>query len=254
MTTPNQPKTLQQQGVPWRSNLKGSYFRKSKQPAVRNQYVKTYARTPSGSQTTTTHYSVPDASGRGGRGQSRVRDYSPVNLANKSTGGVGLLEGEFVICLGLLVLLMFANSTSSYGEKVMSIMKRGSLVCLLFFLLAIISTVGPNAERIAKAFGALMIVFILITSPVNTVVTDIDNLIKNDWVGSNETGNDTAPSADSGTSGGTSSEVQNAVNNSLATLGDSAVSATEAWLLHLSGPAATTVNNTVKSVLSKLHL
>jgi hypothetical protein len=133
-------------------------------------------------------------------------------------------------------------------------MKRGTLVCLLFFLLAIISTIGPNAEKIAKAFGGLVIVAILITTPVSTVFTDIDNIIKNDWVGSGETGGDTAASADAGTASGQSSAAQNAVNNSLSTLGDSAVSASEAWLLHLSGPAATAVNNAVKSVLGKLHL
>jgi hypothetical protein len=253
MTTPNQP-TLQQQGVPWRSSLKGSYFRKSSQPRIRNQYVRTRTKTPTGSQTTTTHYEVPNSRGRGSSGPVSIRDYSPTRVADKSTSSVGTLEAEFVICLGLLVLLMFANSTSSYGEKVMSIMKRGTLVCLLFFLLAIISGIGPNAERIAKAFGALVIVAILLTSPVNTVIADVDALIKNDWVGSSETGNDVAPSSDSGTSASTSDATQNAINNSLSTLGDSAVSATESWLLHLSGPAASTVNNAVKSILSKLHL
>jgi len=133
-------------------------------------------------------------------------------------------------------------------------MKRGTLVCLLFFLLAIISNIGPNAARIAKAFGGLVIVAILLTTPFMTVMSDIDALIKNDWVGTNETGNNTAASADAGTAGGTSSSVQNAVNNSTATLGNSAVSAMEAWLLHLSGPAANTVNSTVKSILNKLHL
>jgi hypothetical protein len=95
---------------------------------------------------------------------------------------------------------MFANSTSSYAEKIMSLMKRGTLVCLLFFLLAIISGVGENASRIAKAFGALVIVAILLTTPITTVVTDVDSLIKNDWVGSAETGGDQAASADAGTS------------------------------------------------------
>jgi hypothetical protein len=136
----------------------------------------------------------------------------------------------------------------------MSFMKRGTLVCLLFFLLAIISNVGPNAAKIAKAFGGVVIVAILLTTPINTVITDVDNLIKNDWVGTGETGNDVAPSADAGTSAGTSNRVQNAVNNSLATLGDSAISGSEAWLLHLSGPAADKVNSVVKSVLGKLGL
>jgi hypothetical protein len=242
--------TLQQQGVPWKSRLGPS---RNRQPQIKNQYIRTRTKTPEGgSRTVTTHYAAPASTGR--KAQFTPRQYNPANAGSQATGSVGALEGEFLVCLGILVLLMFANTTSSYGEKVMSLMKRGTLLCLLFFLLAIISNVGPNAEKIAKAFGGLIIVAILITTPVSTVVTDVDNIIKNDWVGSSETGGDTAASADAGTGGGTSSAVQNAVNNSLSTLGDSAVSASEAWLLHLSGPAATAVNNAVKSVLSKLHL
>lgn len=247
--------TPQQQGVPWNSRLQGpSYFRRQPtEPRVRNQYIRTRTKTPEGgSRTVTTHYEAPsDAQIR--RDRKSFREMTPTSLGEKG-GSVGALEGEFIVCLGLLVLLMFANSTSSYGEKVMSLMKRGTLVCLLFFLLAIISQVGQNAERIAKVFGALVIVAILITTPVNTVITDVDKLIKNDWVGTSETGNDTAASADAGTQTGTTPAVQNAVNNSLATLGDSAVSASEAWLFHLSGPAADKVNSVVGSILKKLHL
>ena len=248
--------TPQQQGVPWGNRLRGpsAFRRQSTQPQIKNQYIRTREPTATGSRTVTTHYAAPTTSAASKGGGPGIRQYNPANAGSQATGNVGMLEGEFVLCLGLLVLLMFANSTSSYGEKVMSVMKRGTLVCLLFFLLAIISGIGPNAEKIAKAFGALIIVAILITTPVSAVITDVDNIIKNDWVGSGETGNDTAASADAGTGGGTSSATQNAVNNSLSTLGDSALSASEAWLLHLSGPAATTVNNAVKSVLSKLHL
>lgn len=231
------------------------FRRQSRGPQIKNQYIRTREKTPTGSRTVTTHYETPRGSERKLLKPPRTaRQFNPVNAAGAATGSTGMLEGEFILCLILLVLLMFANSTSSYGEKVMSFMKRGSLVCLLFFLLAIISQIGPNAERIAKAFGGLVIVAILLTSPVNTVIGDIDSLIKNDWVGTSETGNDTAASADAGTQTGTSSAVQNAVNNSLSTLGDSAVSAMEAWLLHLSGPAASKVNSAVGSILKKLGL
>jgi hypothetical protein len=244
--------TLQQQGVPWGSRLGP---KRQSQPAIRNQYIRTRTPTPEGgSRTVTTHYAAPTGASRGRNAAPPLRKYNPANAGDSVTGSTGMLEGEFLLCLGLLVLLMFANTTSSYGEKIMSVMKRGTLICLLFFLLAIISNIGPNAEKVAKAFGAMIIVAILITTPINTVVTDVDNIIKNDWVGSSETGGDTAASADAGTGGGTSSAAQNAVNNATATLGNSAVSAMEAWLLHLSGPAATTVNNAVKSVLAKLHL
>jgi hypothetical protein len=178
--------TLQQQGVPWKSRLGGQ--RKS-QPQIRNQYIRTRQPTPEGgSRTVTTHYAAPATSSR--RRQVTPRQYNPANAGSQATGSVGALEGEFIVCLGLLVLLIFANTGSSYGEKIMSVMKRGTLVCLLFFLLAIISNVGPNAEKIAKAFGGMVIVAILLTSPINTVIKDVDSLIKNDWVGTTETGGD----------------------------------------------------------------
>lgn len=224
--------TPQQQGVPWNSRLRGpsAFRRQSTQPKVKNQYIRTREKTPTGSRTVTTHYAAPgDTRVSRAKGPSAGR-YNPVNVGDAATGSAGMLEGEFLICLALLVLLMFANSTSSYGEKIMSLMKRGTLVCLLFFLLAIISNIGPNAEKIAKAFGGLVIVAILITTPINTVITDVDSLIKNDWVGSSETGGDTAASADTGTGGGTS------------------VSGIEA-ILNTVGPGA--IANAIKSINAK---
>jgi hypothetical protein len=209
--------TLQQQGVPWKSRLGPS---RNRQPQIKNQYIRTRTKTPEGgSRTVTTHYAAPVSTGRG-RQATPVRQFNPANVGSQATGSVGALEGEFLVCLGILVLLMFANTTSSYGEKVMSLMKRGTLLCLLFFLLAIISNVGPNAEKIAKAFGGLVIVAILITTPVSTVVTDVDNIIKNDWVGTSETGGDTAASADTGTGGSTSTS---GIENILNTVGPGAI-------------------------------
>lgn len=217
--------TPQQQGVPWGNRLRGpsAFRRQSTQPQIKNQYIRTREPTATGSRTVTTHYAAPTSSTASKGGGPGIRQYNPANAGSQATGNVGMLEAEFVLCLGLLVLLMFANSTSSYGEKVMSVMKRGTLVCLLFFLLAIISGIGPNAEKTAKAFGALIIVAILITSPVSTVITDVDNIIKNDWVGSSETGGDTAASADSGTSGGSSGSSVSSIEAILNTVGPGAI-------------------------------
>lgn len=144
------------------------------------------------------------------RRSPNLRDYNPANAGASVSGGVGALEAEFLVALVLLAMLMF-TSGDSYENKIMSFMKRGSLMCALFFALALISSAGVNASRIAKAFGALVIVAILLTSPVQTVVTDIDNLIKNDWVGTSEQGNDTAgASADAGTSSSSSGVINNA--------------------------------------------
>lgn len=149
---------------------------------------------------------APQRQSNGGQRQSRlprysdVSQYNPANLGTKSSDSVGALEAEFLIALFLLILLMFSSSSSSFSNKIMSVMKRGTLVCILFFVLALVSSAGPNAAKIAKAFGALVIVAILITSDMGAVFGDLDNIIKNDWIGTSETeGGTSASSADSGT-------------------------------------------------------
>jgi hypothetical protein len=189
--------SLQRQGVPVPDHLQ-----------MRRHVVR--QRTPldgrmGGTQdTTTTYENRPTTTNR--RASRSTRDYNPASVGEKATGGVGALEAEFLVAIGLLILLMFANSGAPYTTRIMSLMKRGSLTCLLFFILALIASGGPNAAKIAKGFGGLIIVAILLTSPVNTVFGDIDNIIKNDWVGSTETEGGTNPaSADTGTASSTSS-------------------------------------------------
>jgi hypothetical protein len=201
-------RTLQQQGVPIKSNLRGP---RAKTPQSQPRPVRKTVRqrTPldgrmGGTQDSTTYYSYDDGESRTRKSRNtRLSRYNPGKAGGDIAGGVGGLEAEFLLAIVLLILLMFANSTASYGDRIMSLMKRGALTCLLFFVLSLIASTGPNASRIAKAFGALIIVAILITSPTNTVLTDIDSLIKNDWVPTTEHASST--SADSGTQASTQS-------------------------------------------------
>lgn len=104
----------------------------------------------------------------------------------------------------------------------MSLMKRGSLTCLFFFVLAIVSNAGAGAAKVAKVFGALIIVGILVTSPIfqtnaegqeTGVLPDIDALIKNDWVGTDETSaSGTSASADTGTQSATTTLTQSEIS------------------------------------------
>lgn len=191
-------KTLQQQGVPVPSRLRGPGVPSSQGRSVQ-----------SGNSSTSPARNAT----RNRRSTRRTRDYNPASVGNDVAGstssgsGVGTLEAEFLVGLALLIMLMFASG-QSYSDKIMSVMKRGALLCVMFFILALVAASGPNAAKIAKAFGALAIVAILVTSPVNTVITDLDHLIKNDWVGSSETGgtgsgNTGSASANTGTQGST---------------------------------------------------
>jgi hypothetical protein len=219
--------TLQEQGVPWsdrlgpRPNSRGAFGSQRKSTPLKQTHARRVVqrRMPlsgemGGTQVLTDYYESP-AEKQSRRNRS-LRDFNPAKAGESAGGSVGMLEAEFIIAIGLLILLAFSDNSSAYGTKIMSLMKRGSLTCLLFFILAIVSEAGPNAAKIVKAFGALMIVAIVVTSPVNTVVKNIDALIKNDWVGSDEHGNDT--SADSGTSANSSNAAENALNTFVQTI------------------------------------
>lgn len=207
-------KTLQQQGVPIQSSLRGP---RAKTPQARAQRRTVRDRTPldgrmGGTRDTTTYYEYGPSNNQRSRQSrnTRLSDYNPAKAGGNAGGSVGGLEGEFLFAIVILILLMFANSSASYGDRIMSLMKRGALTCLLFFVLALIASTGPNALRIAKAFGALIIVALLLTSPTNTVLQDVDELIKNDWVGTSENA-----SANTGSTPATGSNATQAIINNL---------------------------------------
>lgn len=110
--------------------------------------------------------------------------------AGSSAGGVGLLQAEFLGSIMLLIMILFADSSRSYGEKIMTTMKRGTFVFILFFILSLIGGVGPNALRISKAIGALVFVTILLTSPVSNMLEAFDSFAKKDWLPTGEKGTD----------------------------------------------------------------
>lgn len=131
----------------------------------------------------------------------------PTSVGTKASG-VGLLEAEFLIALLLIILFLFADTSKTYSDKIMSTMKRGTMISLLFFVLALTAGTGPNAARISKAIGGLTIVAILLTSPMTDIIGNLDKFFKADWTGTSEHGTDvgsTSSTSDSGgTSGGTS--------------------------------------------------
>lgn len=127
-----------------------------------------------------------------------VREYGPTRMADTATSGVGLLEAEYFVIVFLLILELFV-STDSYGDKMVSTMKRGTLVTLLFFILAMVAGVGPNAAKIAKAIGGLVLGGILLSSPGSTLIASLDNFIKADWIASDSSSADTGTQSTQGT-------------------------------------------------------
>jgi hypothetical protein len=129
--------------------------------------------------------------------------------------GVGLLEAEFLGSLLLLILLLFADTDKSYADKIMSTMKRGTMICILFFVLALIAGIGPSSAKISKAIGAMVFVAILVTSPVLNMFGNLDKFFKADWTATGEHGTDvgaTSSTSDSGSpaTGGSAGFLHNA--------------------------------------------
>src|SRR5271167_1777431 len=114
---PSQKRTLQAQGVPVRDRLRGPKTQTSRRHVVQKKTPISGQMGGTQTETITTNETPTPNKSRSGGG---VRQYSPIRAANKATSGVGLLEAEFIGALVLLVLLMFANTSASYGDKMMS--------------------------------------------------------------------------------------------------------------------------------------
>lgn len=158
-------------------------------------------RTPvstGGTETTT------ETEDTGTRRRPNVAVYSPTRAGDKAAG-VGLLEAEFIASLLLLIILLFADTNKSYADKIMSTMKRGTLISLLFFILALMAGIGPSSAKISKAIGAMVFVGIFVTSPVLNIFSDLDKFFKSDWTSTGEHGTDvgqtSTPDKQSGGSG-----------------------------------------------------
>lgn len=186
---------LQKQGVPIPSKLEGPSAGPQSRSATPSRSNRGSApqRKASKSRKPVSNRQPRNTGGPGTTADTGTSNNSP--SISGSGQSVGLLEAEFLTAIGILVLLMFSDTASSITDKMMSVMKRGTLICAVFFILAIVSGIGPSAAKSAKAFGALVIVAILVTSPMSTVLTDLDGIIKNDWIGA-------APSDTSGTGSG----------------------------------------------------
>ena len=109
-----------------------------------------------------------------------ARDYGPTRLGQKA-GTIGTLEAEFIGCLLLIMLTVFTDASSSYSDKILAVMKRGTLACVLFFILALFSTAGEGSAKFAKAFGLLVMAGIFLSTGGQDTISVLDTFFKADW-------------------------------------------------------------------------
>jgi len=130
------------------------------------------------------------------RSQGRAAMSAPPNPVStgKHAGSIGTLEAEFFACLVLIALTIFTdpNATSDYGSVMLAAMKRATMIIFLFFILALVSAAGTGAARVAKAFGALVIVGLILAQAESGLFTALDGFFKANWESSGASGSSSA--------------------------------------------------------------
>lgn len=72
-----------------------------------------------------------------------------------------ILVGEFVLCA---IIVAFSPLTDKHkGDSPTQLAKRSTAICALFLLLGLVSTGGEGASRLAAAFGALVLVALMVS-------------------------------------------------------------------------------------------
>lgn len=138
---------------------------------------------------------------RRSQGSSGPAMQSPIT-AGKSAGSIGALEAEFFGAMILTALTIFTDPKAStdYPSVMLAAMKRGTMIIISFFLLALLSAAGNNAAKFAKAFGALIIVGLILAQAENGLFAKLDNFFKSNW---SSGGSDSAGSSSGNAQAGT---------------------------------------------------
>lgn len=134
---------------------------------------------------------------------------SPVNTGQGAGSSVGVLEAEYFGCLILIFLTVFTDAKSSYSSKMLAVMKRGTLASVLFFVLALASTSGPNAAKFSKAIGALVVAAIFLGTAGQGTISALDAFFKADWTTGDTSQGDSSSQAPAGTQIGAPDSIAN---------------------------------------------
>lgn len=181
-------------------------------PSQRQSYT-SQRRTPieGGGMQTETFVSADNP--QGSQRQSRGYVPSPTRAGEK-VGSVGLLLAEFIACEGIIGAELFTG-TGTYGDKMMSAMKRGFTTAVLFFVLSLMAATGDNIGKISKGIGALVFVAVLLTSPVTEMFASTDKFFRANWTGTTEEGTDTVSSDASSSSTGAPKVAGSSINSDI---------------------------------------
>jgi len=198
----------------------------------------------------------PSGGGGGGGALPRVRLPDPVGTG-RTVGGIGTLEAEFFGAMVLVGLTIFTDpkASSDYPSVMLAAMKRGTMLILAFFLLALLSAAGNNAARFAKAFGALIIVGLILAQAENGLFSELDKFFQADWTSGGTESSSGAQSGQQNTApgSGAASGLKGAISTALGDaqsvkIGSDIVGGS----YDLARSAGTALKNKVSSILNSL--
>jgi hypothetical protein len=186
-----------------------------------------------GRRTAYATYTVTDAPQTPARPQGQPRparqQYSPPPMGQpKPTSGnaISVLEAEYLATMFLIFLTVFTDQTSTYGSKMLAVMKRMTFASILFFILGLVSTGSENTAKFSKAVGALVLAGVFLGTAGQGTISALDNFFKADWTQGSTTEGDSSSNAPAGTqatAGSTSSSklqtAENAFLNALNKVG-----------------------------------
>lgn len=119
--------------------------------------------------------------GSGGGSKKTSKSTSPASkksgksVGAKLAGKVGnrkSLLAELVVCMVILLLGSMVRDNDDGTSSVVRLMVKGSALLAVFFVLSIMSTGGPGAQKAAGAIGLLVVMTYALTSQ------DVNNILK----------------------------------------------------------------------------
>lgn len=173
----------------------GTPARRSQPPARQSQtayatYTVTDAQTPARPAT---------------RARPTPREYSaspPVKSSGSNS--ISVLEAEYLGTMFLIFLTVFTDQKSTYGSKMLAVLKRMTFASILFFILGLLSTGSENTAKFSKAVGLLVLAGVFLGTAGQGTISALDNFFKADWTQGSTTEGDTSGNAPAGTQTGSS--------------------------------------------------
>jgi hypothetical protein len=203
---------------------------------------------------------VSRASSGAKAGVSRTRSVAPTLAGegmgyNKTSNATGVLEAEFFACMVLLAFTIFTDpkASSDYASVMLAAMKRGTMLIILFFVLSLVSAAGPNAGKAAKAFGALVLVGLILAQAETGLFTMLDGLFKSDWTSAGSTsGNNQSPGPSSGNAAAGTQTPVNVNTSGIGNTGSNGTVGSDINNVNVGGLTLHNIESGAGSVLSQL--